>query len=95
MMQMIAPSLFYGYGPRNIPTTLGTSFRCSMSSNNIRMVQTIAPAIHAGNSVPALQDIKIMWMTALLLPLAGNEVRHIDDGPTMLVQPLSSSRAQL
>ena len=64
-MQTTALLMFNDYGDGNSPNTSGTSSSDPTTSNNARMVQTIAPlsdnnAVPTGSGTAMFQNIKTM-----------------------------------
>ena len=96
-MQRTASSTFDDYGAGNGPNISGTSSSNPTTSNDARMVQTIAPSslLSDNDTVPTesgtatFQNVKMMRMFASSLSIGYDEPGGLEDGPMLSFHPLS------
>ena len=102
-MQTIASSTFDDYGARNGPYTSGTSSNVPTTSNDARMVQTIAPssllsdndAVPTGSGTATFQNVKTMRTVASSSSIGYDEPGGLEDGPMPSFYPSSPTGTQL
>ena len=101
-MPMTASSMFDDYGAGNGPNTSGTSSNVPMTSNDARMVQTIAPsllfsnndAVPTGSGTATFQNVKTTRMFASSSSIGYDEPGGLEDGPMPSFYPSSPTGTQ-